>query len=165
MHSQKGFTIIELIVVIAIIAVLAAIVLVNVSSYVKRSRQVAALANARQMTTLALDYFVNAGNSSYAGLCGDSQSMSKQQSIYNSLHGFDLSVETDCYDSSLYTVCKTANGGCTSASSGGFFCRDKSWLYVIHSTIPYFGLICVDSSGHVLANAMSANTYNTCVCQ
>lgn len=38
MKTKNGFTIIELIVVIAIIAVLAAIVLVNVSSYTRKSK-------------------------------------------------------------------------------------------------------------------------------
>jgi prepilin-type N-terminal cleavage/methylation domain-containing protein len=38
MNKQKGFTIIELIVVIAIIAVLAAIVLVNVTQYINKGK-------------------------------------------------------------------------------------------------------------------------------
>ena len=38
MKTQKGFTIIELIVVIAIIAILAAIVLVNVTGYISKGR-------------------------------------------------------------------------------------------------------------------------------
>ena len=37
-HISKGFTIIELIVVIAIIAVLAGIVLVNVTQYINKSK-------------------------------------------------------------------------------------------------------------------------------
>ena len=38
MQKQKGFTIIELIVVIAIIAILAAIVLVNVTTYISKAK-------------------------------------------------------------------------------------------------------------------------------
>ena len=38
MNKQKGFTIIELIVVIAIIAVLAAIVMVNVTKYIAQGK-------------------------------------------------------------------------------------------------------------------------------
>ena len=38
MNKQKGFTIIELIVVIAIIAVLASIVLVNVTTYISKAK-------------------------------------------------------------------------------------------------------------------------------
>ena len=40
MNKSKGFTIIELIVVIAIIAVLASIVLVNVTSYINKAKAV-----------------------------------------------------------------------------------------------------------------------------
>lgn len=45
MQKQKGFTIIELIVVIAIIAVLAAIVLVNVTGYINKSKNAAIKGN------------------------------------------------------------------------------------------------------------------------
>jgi len=41
MQKREGFTIIELIVVIAIIAVLAAIVLVNVTQYINKSKDAA----------------------------------------------------------------------------------------------------------------------------
>ena len=44
---SKGFTIIELIVVIAIIAVLAGIVLVNVTSYINKGKDAAVIANMR----------------------------------------------------------------------------------------------------------------------
>ena len=45
MQNQKGFTIIELVVVIAIIAVLAGVVLVNVTSYINKSRDAAIKGN------------------------------------------------------------------------------------------------------------------------
>ena len=41
MNKQKGFTIIELIVVIAIIAILAAIVMVNVTQYINKGKDAA----------------------------------------------------------------------------------------------------------------------------
>ncbi|MCX6721887.1 MAG: prepilin-type N-terminal cleavage/methylation domain-containing protein, partial [Candidatus Staskawiczbacteria bacterium] len=53
MNKQKGFTIIELIVVIAIIAVLAGIVLVNVTSYINKSRNAAVKGNLSTMLTNA----------------------------------------------------------------------------------------------------------------
>jgi prepilin-type N-terminal cleavage/methylation domain-containing protein len=49
MKKQKGFTIIELIVVIAIIAVLASIVLVNVTSYINKGKDSAARGNLSNM--------------------------------------------------------------------------------------------------------------------
>lgn len=45
MNKSKGFTIIELIVVIAIIAVLAAIVMVNVTQYINKSKDAAIKGN------------------------------------------------------------------------------------------------------------------------
>jgi prepilin-type N-terminal cleavage/methylation domain-containing protein len=65
MSSQKGFTIIELIVVVAIIAVLAAIVLVNVTSYINKGRNAAIKGNLSTLVTNAADYF--ATNSSNYG--------------------------------------------------------------------------------------------------
>ncbi|MCX6723598.1 MAG: prepilin-type N-terminal cleavage/methylation domain-containing protein [Candidatus Staskawiczbacteria bacterium] len=57
--NKKGFTIIELIVVIAIIAVLAAIVLVNVTGYINKGRDAAITANLGTLITNASDYFYN----------------------------------------------------------------------------------------------------------
>jgi prepilin-type N-terminal cleavage/methylation domain-containing protein len=57
MNKQKGFTIIELIVVIAIIAVLAAIVLVNVTGYINKGRDAAIKGNYAGMLTNAAAYF------------------------------------------------------------------------------------------------------------
>jgi prepilin-type N-terminal cleavage/methylation domain-containing protein len=56
MNKQKGFTIIELIVVIAIIAVLAAIVLVNVTSYINKSRVAAIQGNMATLLTNGAAY-------------------------------------------------------------------------------------------------------------
>ena len=57
MNKQKGFTIIELIVVIAIIAVLAGIVLVNVTSYINKSKDAAIKGNMAGMITNAAVYY------------------------------------------------------------------------------------------------------------
>jgi len=57
MNKQKGFTIIELIVVIAIIAVLAAIVLVNVTKYIDKGKDASAKANLSTMLTNAITFY------------------------------------------------------------------------------------------------------------
>jgi len=64
MQKQKGFTIIELIVVIAIIAVLAAIVLVNVTQYINKSKDAAIKGNLATIMTNATVYF-DGHNSSF----------------------------------------------------------------------------------------------------
>ena len=55
--SAGGFTIIELIVVIAIIAVLAAIVLVSVTQYINKSKDAAVKANLSSLVTNSAIYF------------------------------------------------------------------------------------------------------------
>lgn len=59
MNKQKGFTIIELIVVIAIIAVLAAIVLVNVTQYIAKGKDASIKGNMSSMATIAASFYDN----------------------------------------------------------------------------------------------------------
>ena len=59
MNKQKGFTIIELIVVIAIIAVLAAIVMVNVTKYITQGKDASIKGNMSSMTTIAAAFYDN----------------------------------------------------------------------------------------------------------
>lgn len=67
MNKNKGFTIIELIVVIAIIAVLAAIVLVNVTQYIAKSRDAAIKGNMSTIATNAAVYFDGRTPTTYVG--------------------------------------------------------------------------------------------------
>ncbi|MFA6190367.1 MAG: prepilin-type N-terminal cleavage/methylation domain-containing protein [Candidatus Staskawiczbacteria bacterium] len=62
MNKQRGFTIIELIVVIAIIAVLAGIVLVNVTNYINKGKDAAAKGNLTSALTNGAVYFDTNGN-------------------------------------------------------------------------------------------------------
>jgi prepilin-type N-terminal cleavage/methylation domain-containing protein len=71
MNKSKGFTIIELIVVIAIIAVLAAIVLVNVTQYINKSKNAAVVANMATLLTNAAVYFDNTPAAFGSGFTGD----------------------------------------------------------------------------------------------
>ena len=57
MQNKKGFTIIELIIVIAIIAVLAAIVLVNVTQYIAKGRNAAIKGNMTSLLVEAAVYY------------------------------------------------------------------------------------------------------------
>ena len=60
MNKSKGFTIIELLVVVAIIAVLAAIVLVNVTGYINQGKNAAIKGNlATVLTNAAVFYYQN----------------------------------------------------------------------------------------------------------
>lgn len=59
--NKRGFTIIELIVVIAIIAVLAAIVMVNVTVYIAKARDARRTADIRQVQVALAMYYTDNG--------------------------------------------------------------------------------------------------------
>jgi prepilin-type N-terminal cleavage/methylation domain-containing protein len=63
-HNEKGFTLIELMIVIAIIGILAAIAIPQFSAYRMRSFNAAAVADIRNAATAQEAYFVD--NSVYA---------------------------------------------------------------------------------------------------
>ncbi|OGZ79476.1 MAG: hypothetical protein A2358_04325 [Candidatus Staskawiczbacteria bacterium RIFOXYB1_FULL_37_44] len=67
MNKQKGFTIIELIVVIAIIAVLAAIVLVNVTQYIAKGRDSAIKGDMSTIMANSAVYFDEQTPTTYVG--------------------------------------------------------------------------------------------------
>jgi prepilin-type N-terminal cleavage/methylation domain-containing protein len=67
MNKSKGFTIIELIVVIAIIAVLAAIVLVNVTQYIAKGRDSAIKGDMSTIMANSAVYFDSQSPSTYVG--------------------------------------------------------------------------------------------------
>ncbi len=81
--KSKGFTIIELIVVIAIIAVLAAIVLVNVTQYINKSKNANIKANLAGLTTDGTVYFESdpTYNGSYQNFCNSSSVASAKTAI------------------------------------------------------------------------------------
>ena len=65
--NNNGFTIIELIVVIAIIAVLAAIVLVNVTQYIAKGKNAAIKGNMSTIMTNAAVFYDGQSPSTYVG--------------------------------------------------------------------------------------------------
>jgi len=67
MNKSKGFTIIELIVVIAIIAILAAIVLVNVTTYINKAKDARIKSDMGSIALAMGSCFSSNQGSSYAG--------------------------------------------------------------------------------------------------
>ncbi len=90
---SKGFTIIELIVVIAIIAVLAGIVLVNVTQYINKGKNAAMLADLKQVQTLATDYYNN--NGGFSGLYADTKLLAIANSITGENSNYSLFFEDE----------------------------------------------------------------------
>src|SRR5579864_3781880 len=72
-NQSKGFTIIELLVVVSIIAVLAAIVLVNVTGYINSGKNAAIKGNLATILTNGAVYYdagTGGANTPYVGFCG-----------------------------------------------------------------------------------------------
>lgn len=83
MNKTKGFTIIELIVVIAIIAVLAAIVLVNVTQYIAKGRDAAIKGNYSSLMTNAAQFFDLNPTSTGANFAASSYMINAEAAVTN----------------------------------------------------------------------------------
>ncbi len=93
--KSKGFTIIELLVVVAIIAVLASIVLVNVTSYISKGKDAAAQGNLATLLTNGAVYYDTNGN--YNGwVTGAGTGAANYVSVYNALTNAGYTVTANC---------------------------------------------------------------------
>ena len=120
MNKSKGFTIIELIVVIAIIAVLAGIVLVNVTSYINKGKDSAITGNLASIMTNAAVYFDT--NGTYATFCA-SPSAAVPLAAADAANDGNATANqlTDCNDSD------TAWAACGQLKvSDNYFCVDST---------------------------------------
>jgi prepilin-type N-terminal cleavage/methylation domain-containing protein len=83
--STTGFTIIELIVVVAIIAVLSTIVLSNLTQYSSKGKDAAIKEQAKQIIIAATDYF--SSNGTYSTMCGTGTKCGQIESNISNLGG------------------------------------------------------------------------------
>jgi prepilin-type N-terminal cleavage/methylation domain-containing protein len=122
MNKSKGFTIIELIVVIAIIAVLATIVLVNVTQYINKGKDAAIKGNVATIITNAAVYFddINGGNGDYIGF----------SAATNPLYTVPAAAITSAGKTTITGVTTTGDKFCVCATlfdtTLGTFCADSS---------------------------------------
>ena len=133
--AKKGFTIIELIVVIAIIAIIAEIVLTNAARQENKSRDAAIRGDLSTLLTRGTSYFDN--NGSYTGFC---LSNTGGALIKNAIEASNLGGTFAC-------TCDDGGNNCNSASLEWCAC---STLITSSNTF------CVDSSGY------KEETSNTC---
>ncbi|MEI7424689.1 MAG: prepilin-type N-terminal cleavage/methylation domain-containing protein [Candidatus Staskawiczbacteria bacterium] len=133
MQKQKGFTIIELIVVIAIIAILAAIVMVNVTQYIQKSKIATIKSNLSGIPVMATAYLEETG--SFSGFCDELTNISNSISANGS--GYTLT----CYD----------EGNVIPAYKSAF--NGKWAAYAYNQTAN--ALFCIDSTGRKNANGIT----------
>jgi prepilin-type N-terminal cleavage/methylation domain-containing protein len=134
---SKGFTIIELIVVIAIIAVLAAIVLVNVTSYINKGKDAAAKGNLATMLTNGTIFFETNGNYN---------DWTRSMTVCNvaSAPGFlsPCRALIDAGYSTLIALCDTGNDADNACPATA-----TKWCAMIQLKSDTSKTYCVDSSG------------------
>ncbi len=143
--TSKGFTIIELLVVVAIIAVLAAIVLVNVTGYINQGKNAAIKGNLATVLTNAAVYYDAHGtynDGANLNFCADAGMTAPEAAI------------TAAYGSAATTHVCTAITWC-----------DCSLMKTTNAE-PVGSTFCVDSSGYkkVTGTACATRCPNTGVC-
>lgn len=118
MNKSKGFTIIELLVVVAIIAVLTGIVLVNVTSYINKGKDAAIKGNLSTILTNGAVFYDN--NVSYTGFCANANVTVPQDAI-------------------------TAAGGASTCTVNG---GGTAWCACSTLRVNTGNVFCVDSTGY-----------------
>ena len=81
MNKSKGFTVIELIVVIVIIAVLATIILFNITAYIAKSKNSAIRGNMATMLTNSSVYYDRQTTPTYVGFSTDQLYLSPASAV------------------------------------------------------------------------------------
>ncbi len=170
---SKGFTIVELIIVIAIIAVLAAIMIANVSQYVGKSRDTSVKGEIHQLATAITDYVVTNGSGS--SVC---QSAAAKK-IGNAIKAISPNYEFSCYDfyegyhiasakrpnlaSIMLPVAQASVGPPPPPPVINPDCSPISWYTVVKGLkISTSGCWCSDSYGSIVD---SCGNWDVCACQ
>ncbi|MEK7124259.1 MAG: prepilin-type N-terminal cleavage/methylation domain-containing protein [Patescibacteria group bacterium] len=126
--NSKGFTIIELLVVVAIIAVLAAIVLVNVTQYINQGKNAAIKGNMTTILTNAAVYYDT--NNHYGGFSASS-GYTAPAAAADSANGASPAAVFGCDKAACaFTDAPTRWCSCitllTTSTDSGQFCVDSS---------------------------------------
>jgi len=119
MRASNGFTLIEVMIVVAIIAVLAAIALPNYSDYIKRGKIIEATTALSDMRTRMEQYFLDNRSYKNGGACGINPAF-----VEAAVQSFQITCVPDV-PANGYTV--TADGGPPAKGMTGF-------VYTIDST-------------------------------
>jgi len=151
--SNRGFTIIELIVVIAIIAVLAGIVLVNVQTYVHKSQVAAVKADMAQFATLAIQW-----TETYGSLDNNNSASPPQDFFHDPDYGLKIKNAIESIGREYMFTVGYMDGA---MGSSGIPCVGGKWVANYNdSTDNSFG--CIDSAGKV---TNGDKNMSNCACQ
>jgi len=137
--KYAGFTIIELIVVVAIIAVLASIVLVNVTGYINKARDAAAQGNLASMLTGFAMYVADGGA---VGTYANSTTGQTTIAAGSACTGGNAGGNFNSACSAITTL--TASTGYTVTRSQA----TDAWCACIQMKSPNTNYFCVDSTGN-----------------
>jgi len=136
MQNQKGFTLIELIIVIAIIAILAAVILINIGVYINKSKDAAATGDLDGLFDSSTKYY--ASNLNYNNFFATS-GVSLNQDYVNVVNA--LAAPSMGYAAPV-TSCSEPTHNCVSGVSETRWCASITLKQ--YSPTQYF---CVDSTG------------------
>jgi len=116
MNKTKGFTIIELIVVVAIIAVLASIVAINVTTYLKKGKDAAIKENLSTLQTAGVAYLE--GTPAGTAACSDVTVLAAM----TQLGAITTVANTDCASAAgVFAACAQMI-----VTTGDYWCADST---------------------------------------
>ena len=119
MQKSKGFTIIELLVVVAIIAVLTGIVLVNVTGYINKGKRSAVQGDLATMRTNAAVWYD--GHSTYVGYAADTTYTGPAAGITSAYSGATIG---ESESATAWCACSTVPD--VTGSTGQNYCVDST---------------------------------------
>jgi len=125
MKKQKGFTIIELIVVIIIIAVLAGIIVFNIFAHINKSKSVAIKENMSSILSKSAAYYLGVGDGSYVDFdaINEKNAIKTAQGLLGDIP--DIVVKTGGAE---FCVCASLLPYSTSGSNNSYYCVDSSGI-------------------------------------
>lgn len=152
---SKGFTIIELVTVMAIIAILATVIIVNVMTNIQTAKETAIKADMRQLYTMAADYFASTGDS--ASFCTTANLGTVPENIVTPGSNYDFT----CSDSSGANFHQT-NGITPAGNLTNNACTAGEWI-AYTCGLKGNSCWCVDSQG-ISESIASAPASGACSC-
>ncbi len=81
--GERGFTLIELLVVVAILGIIAAVVVLNIGSFIGTGAEQSANTEAHQVQTAVIAYMANAGATTFDGDVGPATSTGPEAYLLN----------------------------------------------------------------------------------